>query len=95
MEDAQLKAIDKEFLSFASKYIYTGSKGKSLRFLPKLPFPVPDCRGGCCCVKIEGYSGAFQLWKWLMTAEVRVEAERGGGGGGGGQGAGWQWENVL
>lgn len=65
---------------FLQTNLYTGSKGQSLSFLPKLLFPVPECRGGCYCVKIEGYSGAFQLWKWLVSAEVPLKAERGGGG---------------
>lgn len=41
--------------------------GKILSFLPKLPFPVPECRSSCCRIRIEGYSVAFQLLKWLMT----------------------------
>lgn len=71
--------------------MYTGSMGKMLSFLPKLPFPVPECRSSCCRIRIEGYSVAFQLSKWLMTTLQRQRREHGEEE----EEEGWQWENVL
>lgn len=57
--------------------MYSGRRHKILRFFPKLPFPVPEYRGGWCRIRIEGYSVAFQLWKYQLCTKLSAEVERG------------------